>query len=580
MSILSIKNLTHQFGNLPLFEGLSLSINTGDRIGLVGHNGCGKSTVLKLILNPTLIESGSINQQRGLKVGIVEQFIPAKLQNSTLYQCVLSNLSEEQQQNESYKVDCLLQQLGFNESVYNRLINSFSGGQQNLILFARAIILEPELLLLDEPSNHMDSQSMWIIKQYLSEKENTKESPTFLMISHDRDLLDSVTNRTIWIRDQQAYEFNMPYSQSKDALLKFDEDALKARNIEQKEIGRLKVSATRFALWGQNYDSKKFAKKAKTLEKKIDKLEDCVTKITQGSRLKIDVDTQILRSKQIMAIESTRVVTPNKTSLFDIEQLVLKPSDRVALLGENGCGKSSFIKLIVDATIYNQNKNENVRQGFKINPNVKVGYFDQQLENFEENQTIFNWVKVQCKYNNCSDDLIKRELIGAGFSYLDHSQCVQTLSGGEKARLMLVVFQLDQPNFLIMDEPTNHIDLQGKEELETSLIENEVSLLFTSHDQAFINNIATRFLWIKDNTLTEIHDVNEYINNYIQPKTAEKVKVEGDIAEINNEDELIDRLIMLEALLENDLARKEKFQKVIKQKQWMNEIETLKKRLF
>ena len=571
MSILSILNLTHQFGSLPLFEALSLSINTGDRIGLVGHNGCGKSTLLNLILNPTLIESGTINQQRGLKVGLVEQFISEKLKNSTIYQSIYSNLTNEQKLNESYKVDILLNRLGFDESYFDRQLSALSGGQKNLILFARAIILEPQILLLDEPSNHMDSKSMSIVKQYLS----AKETPAFLMISHDRDLLDSVTKRTIWLRDQKAYEFNVSYSQSKEALFKLDEDALKARSIEEKEISRLKVSATRFALWGQNYDSKKFAKKAKTLEKRIDKLEDNVTQLSQGSGLFIDVDTQILKSKQIMALELIDICSPNQQPLFKIDELVLKPKDRVALLGDNGCGKSSFIKLIIESF----NKEVFERKGIKFNPKLKLGYFDQQLEAFEYNVTVFDWVKTHCQ---CHEDLIKRALISAGFSYGEHNQCVQQLSGGEKARLMLVMFQLDQPNFLIMDEPTNHIDLQGKEELEASLINNELSLLFTSHDQAFIENVATRFWWINNNKLTEIHDVGNYFNHLTVPVVIDKTITQDRKKVINsdNEEVLINRLIEIEALLKIDQSRKSKFQKLSKQQQWIDEIELLNNRLF
>jgi len=197
MSFISAIELSFQAGSKALFDGLSFSIEPGDRIGLVGHNGCGKSTLLNLLLRELPIGAGRLHIHRGLKIGLVEQFLSPSLENVPAVAAVLEKIPESEQPVRAYQVETLLQQLGFDADTVQRPLNTLSGGQKNLVLFARAIIQEPELLLLDEPGNHMDSKAMFFLKRYLSQPD----VPAFLMISHDRDLLDSVTQRTLWLRD-------------------------------------------------------------------------------------------------------------------------------------------------------------------------------------------------------------------------------------------------------------------------------------------------------------------------------------------------------------------------------------------
>jgi ATPase subunit of ABC transporter with duplicated ATPase domains len=311
------------------------------------------------------------------------------------------------------------------------------------------------------------------------------------------------------------------------------------------------------------------------MEKRIDKLEDDVTFVTQGSGLSLKVDAEFLKAKQVFVFESETIHSPDNRLLFEVSDLNFRPGDRIALLGINGSGKSSCIEALMKT--YRMDTGEQTSTRF--NPNVRIGYFDQELAQFNEPIGIVDWVRQNC---TASEEDIKRTLIHWGFPYIEQDRRVNVLSGGEKARILLMTFQLDQPNLLIMDEPTNHIDLQGKEELEEDLIQAGVSLLFTSHDQRFIENIATRFWWIHNGALIEVHDPKPYfqsMNEQLEKSATAKfvsTEVSGNITvDVSDEERAITRIIELEELLEQDLARKPKFQKPKKQEEWRSELETL-----
>ncbi|MEM7070054.1 MAG: ATP-binding cassette domain-containing protein, partial [Pseudomonadota bacterium] len=358
-----------------MFSNLSLHINDRDRIGLVGHNGSGKSTLLKLLLGVMEPDSGRIVTQRGLAVGLVEQFVPEALASCTVLDAVSSVLPEDSRSEEMYRAELMLSRLGLWD-LRQHCLSETSGGQQNLVLFARSVLKDPELLLLDEPGNHMDSKAMSYLKRFLG----SSDVPAFLMISHDRDLLDAVTKRTIWLRDERAYSFNQPYSQSRMELAAKDEAAQLSRVAEEKKISRLQGSADRMALWGKIHDNEKFARKAKSMQKRIDKMEDEKTFVSQGSGLSLQIDTDFLKAKQVFIFENETISAPDQRPLFTIEQMNFRPGDRVALLGINGSGKSSCIESLMRAYRLELDRQSATR----FNPNVRIGYFDQGLAQFDE----------------------------------------------------------------------------------------------------------------------------------------------------------------------------------------------------
>ncbi len=575
MSLISVQGLSFQAGTKPLFEGLTFHLEAGDRVGLVGHNGSGKSTLLRLVTNELQLDAGRIIRQRGLKVGLVEQFLPAALEGVTALNAVVDSLDADRRLVEAWRAESLLEALGFSETSWQSPLIRLSGGQKNLVLFARAIIRDPELLLLDEPGNHMDSQAMFHLKHFLTEGD----VPAFLMISHDRDLLDTATRKTLWLRDLRAYHFAMPYSAAVTALEEQDEAAIRARAAEEKEISRLKASAKRLRTWGRIHDNEKFIRRARSMEKHIDRLEAEVTFVSEGSGLSLAVDAEWLQVKQVFILDHVEVSTPDSRPLFNVEELTFRPGDRVALLGINGSGKSSLIRTMLSVAALDYGNQTNIR----FNPNVRIGYFDQELTAFAEDIGTYDWVR---KHVDRSEDTIKRALIHWGFAWMERDRSVRVLSGGERARLVLLTFQLNQPNLLIMDEPTNHIDLQGKEELEEDLLQPGLSLLFTSHDQRFIETVATRFWWIRRGKLIEIQDVAQYFaemgGEVAESSASASTTVRPAVNKTDpthDEDLLLERLLEVERLLDDDQRRPARFQKPERQKQWAKEIQSLKARL-
>ncbi|MCP5180382.1 MAG: ABC-F family ATP-binding cassette domain-containing protein [Pseudomonadales bacterium] len=568
MSLLSVRDIACQAGTKHLFDGLSFHLEAGDHIGLVGHNGSGKTTLLRLLCGDLLPDSGQIDRQRGLRIGVVEQFLPPALESGDVLRAVIDALDIERRDDGAWQAELLLGELGIDQMLHGRPIASLSGGQKNLVLLARAMMGDPELLLLDEPGNHMDAQAIAQLKNYLG----GAAVPAFLMISHDRDLLDSVTNRTLWLRDQRCYSFALPYSRARGALQAADTAAEQARASEEKEIARVRASAKRLAVWGRLYDNESLSRKARSMERRAARLEAEVTFVSAGSGLSLGVDTEAARVRQLFTLEDAEIQSPGGQVLFQTRTLVFRPGDRVALLGVNGAGKSSLVRALLTAHALPAGEQTTLR----FNPTVRIGYFDQELAGFDGPESVIDWLRPRTRQD---DGAITRALIRAGVAYADHTRPVKVLSGGEKARLILLTFQLEQPNLLIMDEPTNHIDLAGKEELEADLLENGVSLLFTSHDQRFIENVATRYWWIREGALREVHDPAEYFAVMGESRPAfdqtsatvrEPVRRAGQ-----NSDALLERVVELEELLAADRARNPRHQKPALQARWEAELAAL-----
>ncbi len=560
-------------GKLPLFENISFSLNSGDRVGFAGHNGSGKSSLLSLITGTEQPDDGEIRITRGLKVALVEQFVPSPLMQLSLSEAVLESLPHEIQQENRYRADELLTQLGFSIEQTSLPLHALSGGQQNLALLARAVILEPELLLMDEPGNHMDVMALEYLQTYLL----SSQSITFLMISHDRELLDNCCNRTLFLRDQTLYSFDLPFDQAAAALAEHDIQAAKARKAEEKEIKRLQASAKRLADWGKTYDNEDLARKAKTIQKRVERLQQQQTSVSRGSGLDLQLQTDSLRAKSLVTIENLPIVTPDgQHKLLHIEFQHIRPGDRIALLGRNGVGKSTTINHLVEGI-------DTPSDELRFNPNVNLGYYDQELSQFQTNRGRMDWL---LDHSEASQDRVKQVLLQNGISFSNFNHPVENLSGGECARLMFMLFQLNKPNFLILDEPTNHIDIQGREQLEHQLIESEATLLITSHDRRFIERVANRWWWINNHHLVELNGLDDFYNALKQDiqqhnPTAQSRQVTQNAGNSGamSIDEKLARIEKLETLLREDKARKAKFQKPAKHEQWKSEIASLWKAL-
>ncbi|HEY6598765.1 MAG TPA: ABC-F family ATP-binding cassette domain-containing protein [Pseudomonadales bacterium] len=561
-TLLQARGVTHDVGDRTLFTDLEFTVSDGARIGLVGHNGCGKSTLLDFLAAARAPDSGDIIAARGLKIGRVEQFLPPAISNLNVVDAVLERLPGAQT-DQRWRAEALLAELGIAASVAALATGDLSGGQQNRLMFARAVIAEPELLLLDEPTNHLDLATLRVFESYLAGYRGA-----FVLVSHDRAFLDAVTDETWFLRDGRLWCFDLSFSDAREALAEADAAARRSREAEDRKIEAIRASAKRLAIWGRDFDNEKFAKRAKSMEKRADRLEAERTFVTRGSPLDLTLDMNSVKSKEVVRIERLDVapLAAPEVVLFNVELLLLRPGERVALLGANGAGKSTFIRLLTsvfrgaDAA------------GIRVSPQARLGYYDQELDEATSDSTLVDFITRRV---DVVDDVVRRRLINAGFPYRDHDKRLADMSGGERARALFIVLSLKTPNFLILDEPTNHIDIEGKEQLEAQLLESAAAVLITSHDRRFIDTVAQRFLLIRGRRLFEISDPAEF---YDTPESVELPRAAAPVAPPtanSANDDVLARIVELEAKLSADLARKPKFRKPELQQQWQAELDVL-----
>lgn len=549
--LLQAKSLTHHAGQKTLFEDLDLAISTGDRLALVGHNGSGKSTLLNILSGTQPADAGRLSTRRGLSSAMVEQFLPAELASTTLLDAVIATTRDAAR----WRAESLLHRLAFADAEFDIRTEALSGGQQNRLMLARALAMEPELLLLDEPTNHLDLATLVLFEKLLG-----SFSGAYLIVSHDRAFLDAVTDETLFLRDERIYRFDLSYSSARQALLAADTAAVRSRAAEARKIDALKASAKRLATWGKVYDSEKFARRARSMEKRVARLETQQTFVSGGSPLELKLELGETRAKQAVAIRNVDISVAGR-ELFHIDELILRPGERVALLGHNGVGKTTFIRRLVEALA---GEDDAIRYG----PQTSLGYYDQELSEVEGRGTMLQYVRESV---DVGEHAIVQRLIYVGFPYAQHAKRVYEMSGGERARLLFVVLSLKAPNFLVLDEPTNHIDIEGKEQLEEQLLQSDAAVLITSHDRLFIERLAERFLWITEGRLIEIHSLERFLDDTMGLQTAPVTP--ADLPDVP--EDLLARIVELEGLFAADKARKPKFQKPERQTAWQAELQRL-----
>ena len=574
-NLLQLINIGFAFDSQPLFKELNLNINKNDKIGLVGHNGCGKSTLLALINQKLTLDKGKILKPRIVTIATVEQFVPPSLLSISLVNALGEAFPTQDPMSIQWRSQRVLIELGFNDKQFDMTVAELSGGQQNLMLLARAFIQEPDLLLLDEPGNHMDILAMSKLQHFLKFSCRC----AFMIISHDRYLLNEVCNKTVFLRDQQCQKFELPFDAAKRQLKEQDQQRKQRLGAEKKEIDRLKNSAKRLAILGRENDNAKLSKKAKSINKRVLKLDAQKTQLVTVSTLSLQMNTSsenTLNAKQLLSIDDCNVNIPHSNKkLLHIRKLIIKPGDRIALLGINGVGKSLTLALIKKA--YKQQfteiavpaKQDSVLGEITFNPRVTLGYYDQTLQLLDRAQSRIDWLR---EHTIGSEEQIKNALIKAGISYVEFDRLVNSLSGGEKSRMMFLTFTLNQPNFLLLDEPTNHIDLAGKTHLSQQLEQSGATLFITSHDRYFLERIATRWLLIKDGLLVEINHSDNFYQQLIQVEqdTAKSFCLAHPKLNINsaeqiispmNEEQVFERIELLEKKLVLEKTQKLKHQK-------------------
>ncbi len=570
--LLQASGLCQSAGERTLFESLDLTVRAGERLALVGHNGSGKTTLLDLLSGERAPETGEIRRRRGLRLARVEQFLAPSLAGSSLVDAVAACGPAE----ERWRAEMLLNGFRFGERDFARPVGSLSGGQQNRLMFARALMSEPELLLLDEPTNHLDLATLVVFETMLN-----GYAGAFVLVSHDRDFLDAVTRETVFLRDGRSYRFSASYTRARDLLKEMDEAAARARRAEEASIERVRRSAKRLAEWGRTYDNEKFARRARNMEKRAARMEAEKTFVSDGSPLSLSLELSDTRSKQVVAVERLPVTVAGRT-LFEVDELVIRPGERLALLGHNGAGKSTFIRALVAAAGAGDER-------IRFSPQTMLGYYDQELDEVTGEESMMAFAARRTERD---EQTLRNALVSAGFPYAVHGNVVGRLSGGERARLLFLVLSLNAPNFLVMDEPTNHIDIDGKEALEAQLTGSDATLLITSHDRRFLTTVAERYLWIRGSELVEIIDPEEFFQSSDDPLwerppgrdlRAEASRPGGRSHRLDHpdsdEEAILARIVELEALLAADQARKPRHQKPELQAAWRRELTSLYPRL-
>lgn len=551
-----------------LFDSLSFTLKKGDRIGLLGDNGCGKSTLLKVLDGTDSPAAGTVALAGYCLMARVEQHLPEAIYPLTMLDAVLAQLPATERESLHWKAETLLAGMGFTPQDMALTSATLSGGQHTRLLLARALIGDPDLLLLDEPSNHLDLPTLLWLEQFLQ-----NWSGSFVLVSHDRQLLDAVTNGSWILRDKMLHYFALPCTAARQALVAKDESDALRHKAEQKEIDRVTASARRLATWGKVYDNEDLARKAKQMEKQVERLKESQTELTAGSPWTLTLRGDALRADRLLEMENLSVAPePGLSELFHVDIARLTSGDRVAIVGRNGCGKSSLMKLI-----WRHFSGEPSEAGLKLHPRVSPGYYDQTLNQLSEEATIFDALEPFAP----DPQTRKMALISAGFPWARHGQKVSTLSGGERSRLLFIGLTLARYSLLMLDEPTNHLDMEGKEALAETLQQFEGGVLLVSHDRQLISQSCNRYWLIEDGRLSEWHDAEAVFERLragtgpVVPgasKTASKAPPSAS-------DDLLERLVALETLLEEDLARKPKHQKPQLQAQWRREIEEIEAQL-
>lgn len=577
-TLLSTQNLSFHNNHGLLLNDISLALIKGEKIGLIGYNGCGKSTLLKLLSHQLSPSSGVISVANQTVMEYIEQHLPTELQSMTLMGAVLHKLPKEYRLSEGWRAELLLSEMGFKLHEKDLLVSQLSGGQHTRLLLARALITEPDLLLLDEPSNHLDLPTILWLETFLKQWRGS-----FILVSHDNTLLDNVTNCTWIIRDKSLSIFRLPCSQARVAQEEQDISAQHRYDAQQKEIDRIAQSAKQLAIWGHVYDNESLSRKAKQMEKHIVRLKDEQTDVTSGNQWVLQFSGTTLRADRLCELNQLAVIPAENTPvLYTVENQRIKSGDRVAIIGANGTGKSSLLKMIWSLSLVDISE----QNAIKLHPRVELGYYDQKIAQLVDNDTLSDALKP---FAPLTDEQRKMALINAGFVYTRHGQKVSTLSGGERARLLFVGLSLANYSLLMLDEPTNHIDMEGKKALAEQINQFPGGVLLVSHDRELIENSCNRFWYIHNGILTEHHDIEVIYQLISEEEMSETPRVDelnnlqnissAPLVSHHDDDEKLFKLIELEEKLEADLARKTNHQKPALQAQWKLEINQLKQAL-
>ena len=512
MSDITAQNVSFSFGDLSILENASFELFPGEKVGLVGPNGCGKTTLLNIITGALTPDSGTVSLKRGCAVGLLRQ-LPVYEDDVTAEQVLrsafdrleeqsrqISEMSRALERGEQVDMRALgelqtafenaggyeqelnytrtVSGLKISEEMQKRPFMKLSGGEKTRVNLARIMLSNPDILLLDEPTNHLDIDSVeWLEDFILSFKGSV------LTVSHDRYFLDRVTTRTLEFYDKKLVSYPGNYSYFAEKRSEQAEQLEKAKARQDKEINRLQSSADRMKIWGLG--NKKVMKKAFAIQKRIERMERIQT-IKKERRINAHFSLAARSGDEVFNIERLEIGY-GAPLLTDFSTQVLR-GERIAVLGPNGCGKTTLLETIMQTMP--------PKKGFVIEGSgVKKGYLPQTVVFNSPERNVLDTVLFESGF---STQEARDRLAVYGFRGEDVFKTVADLSGGEKTRLKLCLFMSRNVNTLLLDEPTNHLDIMSRSWIEDAIDEFSETLIFVSHDRYFIDRFATR-IWLFEN---------------------------------------------------------------------------------
>jgi ATP-binding cassette, subfamily F, member 3 len=520
--MLTVSRLSKSFGGRILFEDAALQVNRGERIALIGPNGAGKTTLFSILLGLDEADTGEVALQRGLKVGYLPQE-SAPVNDETVLEVATASLrdpaandqdhlskeesfSSDHQQIEA-KAKRILRGLGFRETDYARQAKTMSGGWIMRAHLGRLLVMEPDLLLLDEPTNHLDLESLVWLQNYLS-----TYSGAILLISHDRSFLNAVADRMVEIDQRKLISYRGNYDEYLTQKAARQEQHLAAYKNQQREISRLQTFIDRFGAKNTK------ASQAQSKRKQIERMDKIEAPDSAGRRVAFQFPQPERSGRKVLELKGVDHAY-GETVVYQNLDYTVERNQRTVLVGPNGAGKSTLLKLLAGVLPIQSGSRE-------LGHNVQVGYCSQhRVDTLNLDHTVLQ------EASDCGQQVseqVVRTLLGAFLFRGDEVfKPVSVLSGGEKSRLVLAKLLLNPPNFLLMDEPTTHLDMPSIEALIQSLRQYEGTLVFISHDVYFIKSIATSVLHVRGGALTPYPGNYDY---YLD-KTGTESAVAGLVAE-------------------------------------------------
>jgi ATPase subunit of ABC transporter with duplicated ATPase domains len=495
-AVLGVEHASFYYGASRVFEDVSFLLDDA-RTALVGENGAGKSTLLKCLTGTLELNAGQVIRSRGLRIGSVPQDVPAELAERPLREVLHDALVRTGLGDDYWRIDVLVDEIGADPATLERPFGALSGGWQRLMLIAAAARLEePDILVLDEPTNHLDLANINTLERWLTSEFKLP----MLIVSHDREILDRVTERTLFLRSDGVHAFKARFSLAREELLRQDARAAARARLEEKEIKRLEQAAARYKVWAvKNPD---LNKRKNAVESRIARIEADRTQTYTARERRLELSDGDIDARVALRLAGLDVKTPDGRKLIGIERLT------IAVLGANGAGKSTLLTAL--AAAYDPEREHYDGQApVRFNPSCRLVYFDQSMRDLPTGMAILDYV---VEAEGVTEKEATRMLAQAGFTFARIRAPIEGLSHGERARLVFLKMKLLKPNFYLLDEPTNHLDIEGQEDLEAQLEASDVSCLFVSHDRYFTRTAATRFLEIAKGRLVEIDDPDTFFD--------------------------------------------------------------------